>query len=139
MTPTIGTLTTTGLPEFAEPELPDAEDEDIEDGDFGPEAVVSPATIKARILELVADKEWKIEPANSEQVKKINMAWAILIPDADTRHAVREYLLDHDSSAYTRGEIASLLTWFDMQRDADGRACAGAQAIADAKTLTASR
>ena len=93
------------------------------------------AAIKARILEFVVDKEWKLEPASSDQVKKINMAWAILIPDAATRHAVREYLLDHDSSAYTRGEIASLLTWFDMQRDADGTLVPSAQAIADAKTL----
>lgn len=117
----------------------DRERADIIEGEFRKEtsAIQTPATIKARILELVADKEWKLEPANSEQVGKINMAWAILIPDRDTRRAVREYLLDHDSSAYTRGEIASLLTWFDMQRDAAGELVPGAQAIADAKTLTA--
>jgi hypothetical protein len=95
------------------------------------------AAIKARLLELVADKEWKIEPASAEQVKKINTCWAVLIPDTRTRRAVREYLLDHDSSAYTRGEIASLLTFFDMQRDGEGALIPGAQAIADAKTLTA--
>lgn len=124
-------------PEFEEPELPDtsSDADDIEEGEFTPDP--DTAAIKSHILALVADKEWKIEPANAEQVKKINMAWAILIPDADTRHAVREYLLDHDSSAYTRGEIASLLTWFDMQRDEEGALVPGAQAIEDAKTLTA--
>jgi hypothetical protein len=118
--------------EEGEPEQPEAEE-----GEIVPPVDDPPSAIKARLLELVADKEWKIEPASPEQVKKINMAWAILIPDADTRHAVREYLLDHDSSAYTRGEIASLLTWFDMQRDADGVLVPGAQAIADAKLLKA--
>ena len=79
-----------GLPEFAEPELPDAETDDFEEGEFEHETPNAAAAIKARILEFVVDKEWKIEPANAEQVKKINMAWVILVPDADTRHAVRE-------------------------------------------------
>lgn len=123
------------LPEFDEPPLPDisSDADDIEDGEFAADSGI--AAIKARILALVADKEWKIEPATYEQVKKINMAWAILIPDADTRHTVREYLLDHDSSAYTRGEVANLITWFDMQRDAEKNLVPGAQALADVRDL----
>jgi hypothetical protein len=131
------------LPEFAEPELPDtaSDADDIEEGEFTPEEPVfqQPAavSIKARILARVVDAPWKIETANAEQVQKINMAWAILIPDADTRHRVREYLLDHDSKAYTRGEVTCLVSWFDMQRDADKNLVPGAQAIADVRDLVA--
>lgn len=89
-------------------------------GEMESEAQRRAATIRARILDKAADAEWKLDPATAEQVQKINMAFGILLPDADNRHALREYLLSHGSEAYTRGEVTVLVTWFDMSKTADG-------------------
>jgi hypothetical protein len=134
------------LPEFAEPALPDTspDADDIEEGDFTPEPVTDfPGShLKLRLHEqatagITNGAIWKGELTSPENVKKINTGLAILLPNAEQRHRVREYLLGHDSSAYTKGEIAALVGWLDMRKDVDGATVPSAQAIADAKMLIA--
>lgn len=142
---------------FEEPPLPDTApegyaddaDEDIEEGEFTPEAEAKPEPappipeqIKTRIQQQATQgisngATWKGEPTSPENVKKMNAGLAILLPNAEQRHRVREHLLGHDSSSYTKGEIAALVGWLDMRKDADGATVPSAQAIADAKELIA--
>ena len=121
-------------------------DDDVEDGEFTPEP--EPVTdfpgsaLKLRLNEqattgIANGAAWKAEATSAENVKKINTAFAILLPNTEQRHAVREYLLGHDSRAYTKGEIAALVSWFDMHKGAEGATVPGAQAIEDAKMLVA--
>lgn len=95
------------------------------------------AAIRARILEHAADAIWKIEPDSEERAKAINRGFGIAFPIKEERHAIREYLLSHDSAGYTKGEVAVMLGWLDIAKDAEGHFVPSAACLGDAKTILA--
>jgi hypothetical protein len=95
------------------------------------------AAIRSRILEHAADAAWKIEPDTENLVKKVNQGFGIAFPNADERHAIREYLLSHGSEGYTKGEVAVILGWLGITKDAEGHFVPLASCLADAKTILA--
>lgn len=95
------------------------------------------AAIRARILEHAADAAWKIEPDSAERVAAINRGFGIAFQNQDNRHALREYLLGHDSAGYTKGEVAVLLGWLDITKDSEGHFVPSAACLSDAVTILA--
>lgn len=95
------------------------------------------AAIRARVLEHAADAAWKTEPDTAERNQAINRGFGIAFPDTATRHAIREYLLSHDSAGYTKGEVAVLLVWLGIAKDAEGQWLPSAACLADAKMILA--
>jgi len=121
-----------------EPEPPTTEDAPNDPGVPGVAQLEQQAAqIKARILGLAQNGgDWKHTPCNENKRNAANRGFAILIPNEDRRHAIRQYILGHDSSSYTEGEVATLLGWFDIQKGPDGYV-PGAQVLAEIKVLAA--
>jgi len=121
-----------------EPKPPTAEDAPDDPGVPGVAQLEQQAAqIKARILGLAQNGgDWTHTPCNENKRKAVNRDFAILIPNEDRRHAIRQYILGHDSSSYTEGEVATLLGWFDIQKGPDGWV-PGVQALAEIKVLAA--
>ena len=133
------------IPEFAEPELPDSgrTDDDMEDGEFTPEpepvtvfpgsALKCDSTSKPRRVLPTARLGRPKQPARRTSRRSIPPSRSCYRTPTASRGT--RVPLGHDSRAYTKGEIAALVSWFDMHKDAERATVPGAQAIEDAKIL----
>ncbi len=93
--------------------------------------------IRTRIMAGADDAPWKIEPADEQTVKRVNLAFLTAFPDANMRRPIREFILHRDAhDGYTRGEAARLLSWLAIRKDGERWRCSE-QAIQDGNVIIA--